>query len=200
MEQRNYVRRTPYEEYCDMPEDVRCELINGRIVMMASPSLAHESICSNLHGLLWNYLRGKRCRVYQSVGVQFSEDEPINNALRPDIAVVCDPNKFKKQGIVGAPDLIVEVISPSSSSHDLVWKFNSYQDEGVKEYWAIDPERSLVFQFILENGVYTTKMHSFTDKIPVAALDGCVIDVAEVAQEPTVESQLEPASEPVQTV
>ena len=180
MEARQSASRTPYETYLETPEEVKCELINGEIVMMGAPSDAHQHMCGELFYQLRTFLHGHRCQVRMSPGVQFREEEPINNAIQPDIAVVCAPEKFKKQGIVGAPDFIVEVVSPLSASYDAITKRNLYEIEGVREYWIVDPQRRTVYVFMLDNGRYETTIYSADDHVPVSVLQGCTIDMAAV--------------------
>ena len=177
---RTQKKRTPYQEYLDMPDGVRCELINGKIVMLDSPSPTHEEICTNVIGLLWHYLKGKKCQVYHGVGVRFREKEPINHALEPDIVVVCNPAMIHKEGIVGAPDFIIEVLSPSNTRNDTVWKLNLYQAEGVREYWIVNPEQRTVHTFILENGRYGIIAYDADERIPVSVLDNFEIDMSRV--------------------
>ncbi|GHU79636.1 hypothetical protein AGMMS49992_31840 [Clostridia bacterium] len=180
MERRQPDQRTPYEEYCAVPEDVRCELINDEIVMMGAASLEHQRICGEVFGQLWSHLRNKRCQAFQDVGVRFTEDEPINNALRPDIVVVCDPSKYRKQGIVGAPDLVIEVLSPPDVIRDAVTKLDIYMKAGVLEYWIIHPVQRIVHTFILDSGHYILTSYVYNDHVPVTVLDDFAIDMGRV--------------------
>ena len=94
--------------------------------------------------------------------------------------VVCDASKVDDRGIKGAPDLIVEVLSPSTQSHDRVTKFNLYRRAGVREYWLVDPESRVVQSFILQNGQYVAAASSGADRLSVHVLEGCIIDLGDV--------------------
>ena len=190
MEARVQKKRTPYEEYLDMPEDVRCELINNRIVMMGTPSFEHQRVYGELFWQLRTFLSGKHCSVVQDVGVRFQEREPINNALRPDIIVVCDPSKIRPEGIVGAPDLIIEVLSPSTGVIDKLRKFYLYKSEGVREYWIVDPIHRIVDVYQWDNGLSHHHPYGPTDKIKVGILEDCVIDLSLVFPEPEPEQMV----------
>ncbi len=104
--------------------------------------------------------------------------------VEPDISVVCDPDKLDHIGCKGAPDLIMEILSPSTLSHDRVTKFNLYQRAGVKEYWIVDPVAKVAQSFILENGYYIAKgLGTATGKLEVNVLKDCVIDLSLVFAE-----------------
>ncbi|GHU67290.1 hypothetical protein FACS1894184_06860 [Clostridia bacterium] len=180
MEQRHYRPLTPYEVYCDMPEDERCELINGKIVMMGTPNTDHADICGDIFNQIYNYLRGKRCRVYMEHGLRFEEGEPVNNALRPDIMVVCDPSKIRSDSVVGAPDFIIEVISPSNSKRDTSEKLDIYMKAGVQEYWIIDPVLRTVHIHRQGDAYSSAIAYIYSDRIPVTVLDDFSIDMTTV--------------------
>lgn len=168
-------------------EDVRVELIEGYPVMLASPTRIHQRISRLLVKQLENYLDGKKCEVYYapfSVRL-FEQDgdspEDIDTVVEPDLSVICDPSKLDDIGCKGAPDLIIEILSPSSKRHDMVTKFNLYRRAGVREYWIVDPDGKTVQTYILENGYYIAgDLASPGDKLPVNVLDGCVVDLAHV--------------------
>ena len=192
MEARQIVKRTPYEEYLAMPEDVRCELINNRIVMMGAASFEHQRVCGEIFGQLWQYLRDKRCQVAQDVGVRFQEYEPINNALRPDLTVICDPSKIRPEGIVGAPDLVIEILSPSTVRTDKLRKFDLYKREGVREYWIVEPVHQVVHVYSLEDGLCPSRPYGSPDRILVGVLEECEIDLSLVF--PESETGVSPAT------
>ena len=126
------------------------EIINGKAVMMASPTMNHMFIAGNLYNLFFNYLRGKRCVPFQD-GVTLFLDEKEN--YKPDMMVVCDPDKMKEtDGVHGAPDLAVEVLSPGTWRNDRGHKKDVYEKHGVREYWIVDPTNRVVEQYALENG------------------------------------------------
>lgn len=168
----------------------RIELIDGVPYMMAPPSTAHQMILSELHKQIAVFLTGKKCRVFPApFGVRlFSEkgDSPEDevDVLEPDISVVCDRNKLDEHGCKGAPDFIVEILSPSTQRRDRFDKFSLYQRAGVREYWIVDPARKIVQAMTLEDGSYhVPQVYTAADKAPVTVLEGCVIDLAPVFEE-----------------
>jgi Uma2 family endonuclease len=97
--------------------------------------------------------------------------------------VVCDRSKLDGKRCNGAPDMIIEILSPNSAKRDLIIKFNKYQQAGVREYWVVNPDNKIVSVHILENGKYVTSAYSDTDTVSVHVLDGCEIDLREVLEE-----------------
>ena len=127
-------------DYYNLPENVRAELIDGQFYDMAAPSRIHQEILNTINNTIYNYIHSKKgdCRVYPApFAVKLFNDR--KTVVEPDISVICDPNKLTDQGCSGAPDWIIEIISPSTSSHDYVRKLNLYLDAGVREYWIVDP-------------------------------------------------------------
>lgn len=170
--------------------DARIELIDGVPYMMAPPSTEHQRILMELSRQLANFLEGKKCKVFPApFGVRLfseKEDRPENETglLEPDITVVCDRDKLDEHGCKGAPDFIIEILSPSSQRRDRLEKYNLYQMAGVREYWIVDSERKLVQAVTLEDGRYPLpQVYMATDKAPVTVLEGCVIDLEKVFQE-----------------
>lgn len=169
-------------------EDERIEIIDGEAVMMAPPpSSEHQEISMELSAQLHAYLKGKRCKVYAApFAVRLFErdgDRPddVDTMVEPDISVVCDPNKIDRHGCKGAPDMVVEILSPSTQRHDRLTKFNLYQRAGVREYWIVDPANRAVQSFVLEDGRYSVKEFGAAgDKMRVNVLEDCVIDLSEV--------------------
>ncbi len=139
---------------------------------------------------LANFLEGKRCKVYPApFGVRLFEkdgDTPddVDTMVEPDISVVCDKSKLDKHGCKGAPDLVVEILSPSTQRHDRLVKLGLYQRAGVREYWVVNPEDQTVQVFTLSNGLLLP--HEVYDREGVAkvnVLDGCFIELAKVFRE-----------------
>lgn len=168
-------------------ESERIELIDGVPYMMAPPSTEHQRILMELSGQLFNFLKGKKCRVFPApFGVRlFSEkgDSPEDegDVLEPDISVVCDRDKLDAHGCKGAPDFIIEILSPSTQRRDRFDKFSLYQRAGVREYWIVDPDRKNILAMTLEDGSYhAPQVYTAADKAPVTVLEGCVIDLAPV--------------------
>lgn len=172
-------------------EDERIEIISGKVFMMATPSRIHQKITGELFRQLANFLEGKQCEVYAaSFGVRLFEqdgdsEENVDTVVEPDISVVCDRSKLDKRGCKGAPDMIVEVLSPSTLRHDRLVKLNLYQQAGVREYWIIDPENRAV-QVFLQDGSGSLRIceeYGSQDVAKVNVLDGCFIELSKVFSE-----------------
>ena len=150
-----------YADYLTWRLNERVELIKGWIYKMSpAPRPLHQEVEGYLHVQLWNFFKKEKCKVYQSpfdvrliknVG---QEDKEITTVVQPDICVVSDTEKLDNRGCVGAPDLIVEVLSTSTMKKDYNEKFNLYQENGVKEYWLVNPEMKGIQIFTLENEEY----------------------------------------------
>ncbi len=145
-----------YREYCSWPDDERWELIDGVAYNMSpAPSRRHQEVSFELSGLIREYLKGKECKAYAApfdvmlpVFPVENENE-IDTIVQPDISVICDLLKIIEKGCLGAPDLIVEILSPSTSKKDLNEKFGLYEKHGVKEYWVVDPGNKYIRVFHL---------------------------------------------------
>lgn len=180
-----------YADLLSWEDDMRYELIEGYPVMMApGPSTVHQDILGELFAQFHAYLKGKRCKVYLSpFDVRLFEregDHPadVDTVVQPDMTVVCDRSKVDQKGIQGAPDLIVEILSPSSWRHDCLVKYNLYQRAGVKEYWIVDTEKQVVLVHTLEEGQYhASKAYTARDTVPVGVLEDCAVDLTAVFPE-----------------
>jgi Uma2 family endonuclease len=170
-----------YEDWLEMDEQVRVELVDGEVYLMATPEQQHQEILGEIYRQLANFLKGKPCKVFPApFGVRLSQHE--DTVFEPDIVIVCDPDHSKLNGKIcdGVPDMVVEILSPSSIRHDRLVKFNRYLHAGVREYWIVDGETNSVQVNTLENGRYITAMYSDTDTVPVGVLEGCVLTLADV--------------------
>ncbi len=171
------------EDYYNLPENVRADLIDGQIYYHAAPSRRHQRILGFLFNHISNHInsKGGPCEVYPApFAVKlFAEDD--KTIVEPDISIICDPNKLTDRGCTGAPDWIIEIISPSTSSHDYIRKLNLYADSGVKEYWIVDPERKRIFVYFLENTKFEVETYTFQDKIRVNNYDDLWIDFKELS-------------------
>ncbi len=132
-------------------EEPREELLGGRIYMMSSPTVNHSQIASNIYYAFRSYLKGKTCRPFNDgVDVYLTE----NDRVIPDAMIVCNKNIIRLDGIHGAPDLVVEVLSPGTAKNDRGYKKNLYETAGVKEYWIVDPISHSIEVYILADGKF----------------------------------------------
>lgn len=146
-------KKVSYEEFMEIYEnsELRMEYINGEIVLLSSPSTFHQVISGNLHVILRNYLKGKTCKVfYAPFDVHFfKKDLKTPDVMQPDLLIACDlENTVTEKGrYMGTPTLVVEILSRSTRSKDMVDKLNTYMLSGVKEFWVIDPKNKSVLLY-----------------------------------------------------
>jgi len=147
-----------YSDYLLWQFSERVELIKGYILKMSpAPSRNHQTISQNINKYFLNLFHNHSCSVYVA---PFDVRLPIKSAkknttvVQPDLCIICDENKLDDKGCNGAPDLIVEILSPKNSKHDVDTKFNLYQESGVKEYWIVEPEEHIVLVYTLRDGEY----------------------------------------------
>ena len=174
-----------HKDYLTWNDNERWELINGVAYNMApAPSVNHQRVSMELGRQFANFLSDKPCEVFSApFDVRLPEpnekDEDTKNVVQPDMIVVCDASKLDEKGCQGAPDLIIEIVSPSSASIDNIKKLKLYEKNGVKEYWIVDPIYKIVTIYkIMENGLYgKPENYSEKDKIDVELLKGLTIDL-----------------------
>jgi Uma2 family endonuclease len=171
------------EDIIALPEDVRAELLDGEIYYMAAPSTVHQRILTELLVTIRNYLKDKggHCEVFPAPFAVFLNDD--RDYLEPDIIVICDPKKIKKDGCHGAPDWVIEIVSPSSASRDYLRKQYAYSKAGVREYWVIDPQNEGITVNNFSDGIYEPTQYKFTDQIKVGIYEDLIIDFSEIALE-----------------
>lgn len=179
--------RYTFADYLTWDEYPRYELIDGEAIMLASPATVHQLISAELMRQLGNYLEGKKCRALSApFDVRLFEKEGdrsdnIQTVVQPDISIICDQNKLDEHGCKGAPDMTLEILSPSNARHDLLVKLNLYQRAGVREYWVVSPEQKTVQVFLLDGGgLKLTEVYSPSDVAKVNVLDGCFIELSKV--------------------
>ena len=174
-----------YADYLTWFDDKRRELINGFIHLMSAPNEFHARISFNWGFWAKLFIRKRKgnCRIYHApfdVRLPFNgeiADDKIYDVVQPDICVICDLSKIDDKGCLGAPDLIVEVLSPSTLKYDWNYKFNLYERAGVREYWIVDPKAKVVNIFLLQpDGKYDLgTVYDYTQKAPVHIFKGLEI-------------------------
>lgn len=167
------------EDIYSLPEGTRAELIDGQIYYMAPPSRTHQRFVADLCTNINNYIsqKGGSCEVYPApFAIFLSKDD--KTYVEPDISVICDPNKLTEKGCNGAPDWIIEIVSPNSRRMDYSIKLFKYRTAGVHEYWIVDPEKNRVSVYDLANDDMTE--YSLSDKIKVTIYDDLDIDFGQL--------------------
>lgn len=179
--------RYTFADYLTWDEYPRYELIDGEAIMLASPSSIHQIISMELSRQFANYLEGKKCRVISApFDIRLFEregdrPEDVQTVVQPDISIICDQNKLDEHGCKGAPDLTLEILSPSNAHYDLLVKLNLYQRAGVREYWVVSPEDKTVNVFLLDRDVLALRgVYGPTDLAKASVLDGCFIELSKV--------------------
>lgn len=164
------------EDYWNLPEEERAELINGKFYDMAPPSRIHQKLVSKLTALFTDH--HGFCEVYPApFAVNLDADD--KDWVEPDISVICDPNKLTDRGCSGAPDLIFEIVSPASRKMDYSLKNMIYSQAGVREYWIVDPAKEKVVVYCYENDSDPC-LYSFDADVPVGIYPGLTIRIRDL--------------------
>lgn len=167
------------DDIYELPDGDRAELIDGQIYMMAPPTRKHQDIVGTLYRKIANYIdaKGGSCKPYIApFAVFLNEDD--KNYVEPDISVICDHSKLTDKGCSGAPDWIVEVVSPSTRRMDYFTKLFKYRTSGVREYWLVDPDKSRITVYNFENE--DTLEYSFNDSITGGIYPDLTIDFSKL--------------------
>ena len=177
-----------YQDYRQWPDDERWELIDGVAYSMGSPTTTHQTISMELSLAFGQFLKGKPCRIFAApFDVLFArlneqDEDDVDTIVQPDLLVVCDPTKIRAKYVWGAPDLVVEILSPSTSRKDQHEKYALYERSGVKEYWVIDPTGQWVQQYVLgADGHYAPEVTWVkTGTLVSTALPGFELDIGSI--------------------
>lgn len=176
-----------YQNYLCWPGPERYELIDGKAFLMAGPSPTHQRISGKIHQQLMNFLEGKKCEAFAApFDVRLFEREhdtpdQVDTIVQPDITVVCDRSKLDDRGCKGAPDMVIEILSPSSQRNDRLVKLNLYQRAKVKEYWIVSPSERSVQVFLLDGDFFRPhEVYSADEIAKVNSLDGCFLELSKV--------------------
>ena len=164
------------EDIYALPNGERAELIDGKIYYMAPPNTKHQRLVHFFDREIGNYIQSKHgeCEVFPAPFAVFLNENDINY-VEPDISVICDKNKISDKGCHGAPDWIIEIVSPSSKQMDYYKKLFKYRTAGVREYWVVDPEKELVTIYSFEKD--SMEEYSFDKDIPVGIYESFSIKV-----------------------
>jgi len=170
------------EDIYNLPEGQRAELIDGELYMMAAPGTRHQRLLKNISYLIEDYIRRKNgdCEIFPSpFAVFLNADDTLY--LEPDISVICDKGKLTDDGCKGAPDWIIEIVSPSSRSMDYNKKLFKYRTAGVREYWIVDPMNLRVTVYNFEHDMF--EEYSFSEKVKAGIYEDFEIDFAKLSVE-----------------
>jgi len=178
-------QRYTYADYLQWNDGKRWELICGiAIDMTPSPSRQHQKILGDLHNQFYNYLRNKSCEVYIApfdvrLSLQMEVKQEKDTVLQPDLSVVCDPDKLDDRGCNGAPDLVIEILSPVTAKRDLTVKLTAYERAGVREYWVVHPgdKTVMIFNLNAANEYSKPTVYGEGDIIQVSLFEGLFISL-----------------------
>jgi Uma2 family endonuclease len=174
-----------YADYFRWKLEERVELIRGRIFKMSpAPNRRHQQISGNIFYELKRFVQRGPCEVYSApfdvrLPRKSASDKDITTVLQPDVCVVCDANKLDEKGCVGAPDIVVEVLSPGNNAKELKNKYEVYEEAGVPEYWVVSAQDETVLVYTLTGGRYTaSRMMVAGDSLQSTVLDGFSLNIA----------------------
>ncbi len=176
-----------YADYFSWKFEERVELIKGKIFRMSpAPNRIHQKLAGYIHIRLGNHLENKSCEVYEApfdvrIPRKLKDDKEIVTVLQPDVCVVCDLSKLDKRGCLGAPDLVVEVLSPGNNAKELKNKHDVYEEAGVKEYWVVSPQNQWLRIHTLVDGKFSGSPYFVAGDIAASSvLSGFSIDVTDM--------------------
>jgi len=173
-----------YSDYMTWQLQERVELIMGKIFPMSAPNTPHQALSRELTVAFYPYFHGKTCTYFAApIDVRLpvgKQGNTFKTVVQPDLCVICDKSKIVTQGIIGAPDLVVEIISPSNRQIEMHEKFEAYQASLVLEYWIINPGEKWMLQYVLnENNLFELhKKHENLSRLASVIFQGLVVDVA----------------------
>lgn len=170
-------------DYYNLPENIRIELIDGQIRNQEAPNRRHQKILSALHLCIGNYINAKKgsCEVYPApFAVRLLQDD--TTIVEPDISVICDKDKLTDKGCDGAPDWIIEIISPGNPEHDYIYKLQLYVSANVREYWIVDSHKERILVYHLEKTKFELETYTFHDIVKVKIYDDLYINFSDIAE------------------
>ncbi len=178
-----------YADYLKWQFEERVELLRGKLFPMVAPNRRHQRHSNRLSFLINSYLAGQSCELYTApFDVRLPDrlkkpkfDGDIYTVVQPDLCVVCDPDKLDDHGCIGAPDLIIEILSPGNTQKEMANKFRLYEESGVREYWIVEPADHFVLVYVLRNDEFVG-LRPYTEQSPLtsAVLPGLSIDLAKL--------------------
>jgi Uma2 family endonuclease len=182
----DFTKDYTYADYLLWTFEERLELIKGKLFKLSAPNTMHQRLASRINGQFYIYLKGKSCEVFIApFDVRLprlsKDDKDIITVVQPDVCVICDPYKLDKRGGIGAPDIVVEILSPGNNKKDLNFKYHVYEESCVQEYWVVVPEEKTLLQYVLTYGKYqTTRPLTIGDNVTTEILPGFVLSLDEL--------------------
>jgi Uma2 family endonuclease len=180
----SYSGKYSYADYLTWQIDEMVEIIKGKLFKMtAAPSRIHQKVAGKLYHRLYSFLEENSCEVYIApfdvrLPTSSTENEDVYTVVQPDICVICDKNKLDDAGCIGAPDLIVEILSPGNNKKELQNKYEVYQESGVREYWIIHPIEQTLLIYSLENGGFVpSRLFTSGDNVGSNVIPGFNLDL-----------------------
>jgi len=180
-EERNFTY-ADYKEW-ELKEGERYELIYGEAYAMAGPNTRHQIVLSYIFNKFFNFLEGKPCTVFPApydVRLFYEGDDNDDTVVQPDILVICDKNKIYPEGCRGAPDLVIEILSPSNTAIEMQEKLDLYRNAGVREYWVVDPENKKIHAYHFSNDKISSDIYNDTGIMPVGIFPELKIPLEQV--------------------
>jgi len=179
-----------YADYLRWELEDRVEIIKGRHYKMnAAPKRLHQKLSLHIATELYQFLKGKACEVYEApfdvrLPVKSLKNEEIFTVVQPDICVICDPGKLDEAGCLGAPDLIVEILSQGNNKKELLYKYEVYQESGVQEYWIIHPDEQTLLVYTLTAGKYVpSRLFTSGDIVKSDCIERFTLDLESLFKE-----------------
>ncbi len=176
-----------YADYLKWTFKERVELIKGKLFKMSpAPNRMHQGLSGYMFYTLYNHLRGKKCKVYCApfdvrLPGKSKDDKDVINVLQPDLCVICDESKLDFKGCIGAPDIVVEILSPSNNVVELKNKYDVYERAGVTEYWVVSPQDKTFLVYTLLDGSYkASRLMVAGDIVETSILPGFSLELAEL--------------------
>lgn len=173
------------DDYYNLPDDQKYELIDGKLYVMEGPSFNHQTIVAYVYHQLWDHVKvnGGKCLVRMlPQDIKVARDE--RTIVQPDLFILCDRNRITPQWIWGPPDFVMEVLSKSTRKKDVTVKFAKYLESGVREYWVIDPQQEKIITYDFTQEPFGVSIYGFDSKVPVSIWNGaCVVDFSGLKDE-----------------
>lgn len=179
-----------YADYLKWTFEEQVELIKGKISKMSpAPKRIHQKVSGGIFNKIYNCLKGQKCEVYSApfdvrLPVKSKKNEDITTVVQPDICVICDPSKLDEAGCIGAPDIVIEILSKGNNKKELQNKYEVYEESGVEEYWVVSPyEQTLLIYTLINNNYQPSRLFTRGDTIITPILPGFILELDDVFEE-----------------